>query len=495
MRPIEAILSGGIILSLLCLIFQLPSSLQWLCYVVPLTLLIAGMQILVEGARWQMVPAYSLSIIFCIAWFIQAILRHDWHLSGTLALISSVLSIVVVLMAVFLPIAIPVFRFPQPKGPYAIGTLTYHWVDESRSELFTSGTADHREIIAQIWYPAQVGAKGTIAPYIQDSEVMRRLTNLFHLPSFALDHLAYVTTHALKSVPINTEQSNYAVLIYMSGLDGFRTVSTFQIEALVSQGYIVVGLDQPGATAAVRLLDGREILGWKRDEIQPLINQSIDPQLNAPTLNGELLPNGIIPYFAQDAVFVLNQLAQLNADDPEGILTNHLDLEHVGVLGVSLGGINTAQACFNDARFRACLIMDAVIPREVVAGGLRQPTMIITRDADTMRLERERAGGWTEYDIEQHQTTMRATYEGLAEDGYYLQIPGIFHLNFTDVPYFSPLLSMVGMTSTMDRQRAFDTINAYSIAFFDKHLKGQSPALLQSADSPFSEVNFEMRHN
>ncbi|KHD77785.1 hypothetical protein MB27_08185 [Actinoplanes utahensis] len=41
-------------------------------------------------------------------------------------------------LALALPGALPVFHFPAPTGHYGIGTVTYHWVDRSRPELFTA---------------------------------------------------------------------------------------------------------------------------------------------------------------------------------------------------------------------------------------------------------------------------------------------------------------------------------------------------------------------
>ena len=49
---------------------------------------------------------------------------------------------------------------------------------------------------------------------------------------------------------------------------------------------------------------------------------------------------------------------------------------------------------------------------------LWQPSIWIARDADNMRLERRRAGGWSKVEIEVHQTSMRAVYQGLPGDGY-----------------------------------------------------------------------------
>jgi len=406
------------------------------------------------------------------------------HVNRLIAGLAIGLSVLVLVLSIALPILLPVFHFPKPTGPYAIGTVTYHWVDTSRPELFTPDPNDHRELMAQVWYPAK-NEPAACAPYIQDADaVTPALARLTHLPEFLLTHFKYVTTNAVASAPIADDKSSYPVLIFLSGLDGFRAVNTFQIEELVSHGYIVVGLDQPGAVAMVRFPDGRQISGLPKDEIQPLIDQSIEQQPKTPMLNGNALSNGIIPYFAQDVSFTLDQLAGLTKADPNHILAGRLDLGRVGTFGVSLGGMDAAEACLKDPRLKACLIMDVWMPADVVRAGLQQPSMFITRDADTMRLERQRSGGWTEKDIALTLSTMRTVYERLSGDGYYIEIPTMFHVNFTDLPYWSPITMQLGLTGPIDGQRGFEIVNAYSLAFFEKHLNGQPSPLLNGPSKP-----------
>ncbi len=86
------------------------------------------------------------------------------------------------------------------------------------------------------------------------------------------------------------------------------------------------------------------------------------------------------------------------------------------------------------------------MPADVVRAGVQQPSMFITRDANTMRLERQRSGGWTEKDIALTLSTMRTVYEDLPGDGYYIEIPMMFHVNFTDLPYWLPLAPQLGLT-------------------------------------------------
>jgi hypothetical protein len=158
-------------------------------------------------------------------------------------------------------------------------------------------------------------------------------------------------------------------------------MNTFQVEELVSHGYVVAAIDQPYAAAEVVFPDGRQIDGLGKDQLNPLLQQSIRPVTNAPSLNGQTLKDGIIPYFAQDAVFTLDQLGSLNQADPNGILTGHLDLQRAGIFGVSLGGIVSPEACHLEPCLRACLVMEAPMPADVVKASLHQPSMWILSNA------------------------------------------------------------------------------------------------------------------
>jgi len=101
-------------------------------------------------------------------------------------------------------------------------------------------------------------------------------------------------------------------------------------------------------------------------QMEALVNQSFAPGTTTPILNGQAMPNGIIPYFAEDVSFVLDQLASINTADPQGILTGKLDLAHTGIFGMSLGGAVGAEACLKDPRIKACLIEDVAMPADVV---------------------------------------------------------------------------------------------------------------------------------
>jgi hypothetical protein len=115
--------------------------------------------------------------------------------------------------------------------------------------------------------------------------------------------------------------------------------------------------------------------------------------------------------------------------------------------------------------------------------------MWITSDAGTWRLQR-----WSDRDVMQHQTTMRAVFESLPGDGYFVQVPRMFHLNLTDVPLliYAPFGRRVGLFGPIDAHRVHRIVNAYTLAFFDRHLKGM-PATLLDGPAQYPEVRFDTR--
>ena len=45
----------------------------------------------------------------------------------------------------------------------------------------------------------------------------------------------------------------------------------------------------------------------------------------------------------------------------------------------------------------------------------------------------------------------------------------------------------------MDGERVFGIVDAYSVAFFDRHLRGAAAPLLDGAPAAYPEVRFEAR--
>ena len=80
---------------------------------------------LLNGARWQLYPAYFLSITLLL--LNKNAGKPIRYFIGIITSISLVV-----------PSIVPIISFPSPSGEYATGSLINHWVDESREEWFTA---------------------------------------------------------------------------------------------------------------------------------------------------------------------------------------------------------------------------------------------------------------------------------------------------------------------------------------------------------------------
>jgi hypothetical protein len=71
----------------------------------------------------------------------------------------------------------------------------------------------------------------------------------------------------------------------------------------------------------------------------------------------------------------------------------------------------------------------------------------------------------------------------------------MFHLNRTDVPLliYPPFGRKLGLFGPIDANRVHRIVNAYTLAFFDRHLKGMPTPLLDGPAAQFPEVRFDTR--
>jgi hypothetical protein len=78
-------------------------------------------------------------------------------------------------------------------------------------------------------------------------------------------------------------------------------------------------------------------------------------------------------------------------------------------------------------------------------------------------------------------------------NAYRITLHGSTHSSFTDRSLFSPLQRFSGF-GTIPVAREYFIIRSYALAFFDKTLRGENPALLNGTDRPFPEATLEFLH-
>src|ERR1700737_2351718 len=134
---------------------------EWLIvFLQCITTLVIACHVWLEGCRWQMAPAYFLTISLipyeCVHWL--------WGFAAPYLV--GIIASLFVLAAIVFCILLPVFRLPAPTGPYKVGTQIRHIVDQSRRDPFSDNPGGPRELVVQIWYPAAPSVRNLVlAPY------------------------------------------------------------------------------------------------------------------------------------------------------------------------------------------------------------------------------------------------------------------------------------------------------------------------------------------
>ena len=109
-----------------------------------------GLHNFTEGRRWQLVPGYLSFVINTVSFYFvfQSLINgysNSW-LSVILVLFSLILTLLSFLLAFFLP----VLAFPSLKGPFEVGTITLHLVDQTRPEWTDPNETRRRELLIQV---------------------------------------------------------------------------------------------------------------------------------------------------------------------------------------------------------------------------------------------------------------------------------------------------------------------------------------------------------
>ena len=466
LRPLEWLIVVASLLGIVGLLQpQLPSRVFW--FGVAAALLLLLLHLWVEGMHWQMAPAYlalPLTMLIGATAFTFPVLR------SSLAFVAAAM----VAASLVFCWALPMFKLPSPTGRYPVGTRTFHFTDRKRQEMHQGAKLGHREVVAQLWYPAATG-KHAKAVYRKKKETTLRSS-----------YQAVLKTHSLQDAPMAA--GRLAVIVLNSGWFSFRNRSTFMTQELASHGFVVVSLSHPYNSSMVELADGSIAnpdysldLGFSFARYIPLQERFAiaDEELAIQTA---------------DCRFVLDELEKLDrtAGHP---LESHLSLDRVGAYGHSFGGAVSVEFAREDSRVRSALELDGVLHGSAASHGIDKPVLML--EGPWMISPGEHTETWAPKTLESHRVAETSRlWDMIAESktrllercgGVQVVVEGLGHFDFTDQIFMSPLrrLSSAG---TMAPKRVAQILNAYVLAFFKETLLDQQSSLLSQQASEFPEV-------
>jgi dienelactone hydrolase len=377
---------------------------------------------------------------------------------------------------------------PAPTGPYPVGTVDLHLIDHGRANPWTA-SPPYRELMVSVWYPARDAAKYPLEPQMRAGAAAHFGSaagdglfgsSLYGIPADSVDFAATRTSGHVDA-PVARHDRPFPVVLYSPGAGDPRTWETTLVQDLASRGYVVVTIDHTYDASEVEFSGGRVVgSDWEQWFQQAQQNNEF-PALAAKVFDVRLA----------DTRFVLDQLPAIG----RGRLAGALDLHHVGMFGVSAGGLIALQAMDDDPRIRAAadlggnvespLIPDTSKLWPVAGHGLKKPFLLMG-DASTdhnqtpswKALWDNSTGGW-------HRDVNLNGAAG--EDSYKDTVPLI--------PQIARQLGLprsyvTGVVGNIDLSRAVTTEEAFVAGFFDRSLKGRGGHALDGPSPRFPDVTF-----
>jgi predicted dienelactone hydrolase len=328
------------------------------------------------------------------------------------------------------------------------------------------------------------------APYLPGfDEVKSRLSpgdiaDLFR-PAVYVGPASIPETDVIENAPGPKGRRIFPLLLFSHGWGNPTFLYTAELRDVVSRGYIVAAIDHPYDTTYTRFPNG-DVTLFAQDRFNTAVAK----------------PQGMNSYakervevMAEDNRYALTEILRFAKTRSMGApFYGKVDETHIGAFGHSIGGLTAARTCQIDQRIRACMNQDSTDNRGspfivtdlqqtetqpfflfvVSSADVWSPRALSPSDAELAQQKLTRA----EFDakMKQQQDNQTKQLAGIAGGSYRLMLfdlPGFVHRSFADQ-------TLLANVNHEERVHNFRVAQAYTLAFFDKHLKGNTKTILDT---------------
>lgn len=329
-------------------------------------------------------------------------------------------------------VMIPALLFPQYEdlpvtGPYTVQTESYTLTDPHRIESL-SDTGEQRKVTLQFWYPENY------------------------------------QTH-----------ETFPLVIFSHGSFGFRGSNYSTFMELASHGYVVASIDHTYHSFFTKQTDGKTIL-----VNNGFMNDAMAIQSESSTYSEEEifeLTHQWLKLRTDDMSLVLNTILENAQKEKVGDVYQIIDTTQIGLFGHSLGGATAAELARQRTDIDAVIVVDGTMIGEEIdfvngKAVLNQepyPVPLLNIYNEQHYADASAAG-------ENYANILASTH---AADAHQVVFKGSGHLNFTDLPLFSPFLAGMLGTGEIDSRYCIETMNEVVLNYFDFYLKDSGKLDLQ----------------
>ena len=373
--------------------------------------------------RWNMLFLILLINALMGAWYLWKGSKKEKTFGNKYVIMAMIRNSFLITFAVIPAILFPQFKPLERSGAYEVGTVSYTLTDPNRVETF-SEDKDNRKVTIEFWYPTQAEGK---------------------LP----------------------------LVVFSHGSFGFRGSNQSTFEELASNGYVVCSIDHTYHAFFTKQTDGNTVLA-NMDFINDAIAATNDDYDDKKTYE---LTQGWLELRLGDMSFVLEDILKKTAASDSDPVYQMIDTDNIGLFGHSLGGATAAELGRERKDIDAVIVIDGTMLGEEIgfSGGkvvlndtpYPVPLLNIYNEEHYMDATKEKES----YD------NMVATANAL--DARQVVVKGAGHLNFTDLPLFSPFLAGMLGTGEVDSRYCIETMNQIVLNYFDYYLKGAEELNIQ----------------
>ena len=388
--------------------------------------LLLGIGVYSFGFRWM-----GLFLFLAVLTIISAIYfvrkpKAEKKFNSLTTVLSCINGCILLAFCILPGILFPQFKPVAPTGQYGVDTTSITFVDQERIDPY-SETGEFRKLTVQFYYP-----------------------------------------------DVDDGAEKFPLAIFSHGSFGYRGSNLSTFEELASNGYVVVSIDHSYHAFFSQHTDGSTTLvntEFLNDAVN-ITNNVYDAKTTYEKTQMWLNLR------AADMDFILEKaLSNANGEIPNSVYSL-IDTEKIGLFGHSLGGAAAAKLGRDRLDVDAVAVIDGTMLGEEIA--FENGQAVLTSDIYPVPL-------LNLYNDSHYEDAklLGSAYNNLsasahATEAYDVVIRGSGHLNFTDLPLFSPTLARMLGVGDVDSRYCIETMNQVVLDFFNHALKDYSELQLQS---------------
>ena len=379
-----------------------------------------GLLLVTEVFEWSFryTALLIVLVIQAFAGVVKLVRKKEKEYTLRNNIICFVINCFIFTFALFLAILCPQYQQPKTTGHYEVETAKYTWTDNSRVDEF-SQSGKNRALTVEFWYPE----------------------------------------NADKTFPL---------VIFSHGAFGFSGSNYSTFMELASNGYVVASIGHTHHALYTMDTSGKLTIvntGFINKAIE--INAVYDKEKEEEIFN---TTREWMKLRTADEDFVLNTILTECKNNKEDTLFSIINTDKIGLMGHSLGGATSAQIGRERDDIDAVIVLDGTMLGEeveyknnaVVLNDTPYPIPLLNVYAEDHYTNSMKLDGDAYNNFHATQNAICA-YETVFHNAG--------HLNFTDLPLFSPALAKMLGVGSIDERSCIETMNEVVLEFFNCYLK------------------------